>query len=86
MKTILLPLLAAVTTAVAAPEFERQQGKDKSKPMDSYEDSKETRKTSAGTYWTEDTRPMPIPVPESKSPLVILTIAGVALLSRRARK
>lgn len=91
MKTILLPLIVAGAAAVAvvAPEFENQRGKEKSKPKDSYEkskdSSKETRKTSAGTYWTEDTRPNPnpIPVPEPGSPLVLLTLAGAALLMTR---
>lgn len=84
MKTILLPLIVAGAAAVAvvAPEFENQRGKDKSKPKDSYEKSKETRKTSAGTYWTEDTK-QPISVPEPDSPLVLLTLAGVALLMTR---
>lgn len=88
MKTILLPLLTAgaVAVAVVAPELERQ--KDKSKPKDSYEKSKdfskETRKTSSGTYWSEDTRP--VPAPEPSSPLVLLTLAGAALLSRRGWK
>jgi hypothetical protein len=87
MKTILLPLIVAGAAAVAvvAPEFENQRGKEKSKPKDSYEkskdSSKETRKTSAGTYWTEDTRP--VPVPEPGSPLVLLTLAGAALLMTR---
>lgn len=89
MKTILLPLIVAGAAAVAvvAPEFENQRGKDKdkSKSKDSYEQSKdsskETRKTSAGTYWTEDTRP--VPVPEPGSPLVLLTLAGAALLMTR---
>lgn len=91
MKTILLPLIVAGAAAVAVvvPELENQRGKgkDKSKPKDSYEDSKdsskETRKTSAETYWTEDTNPIPVTVPEPSSPLVLLTLAGAALLMTR---
>jgi hypothetical protein len=91
MKTIILSIVAAGAAAVAvvAPDFERQKGKgnskDKSKEsyMDSSkESSKETRKTTAGTYWSEDTRPMP--VPEPSSPVVILALAGAAVLMRRS--
>lgn len=67
MKAILLPLIFAGVTVNTEP-------RDK---------SKESRKTSAGTYWTEDTVPPPISVPEPKSPLVVLTIAGVAILMTR---
>jgi hypothetical protein len=87
MKTIILSIIAAGAAAVAvvAPELERQRGKDKSKGKSKEsreESSKETRKTTAGTYWSEDTRPMP--VPEPSSPAVILALAGAAVLMRRS--
>lgn len=87
MKTIILSIIAAGAAAVAvvAPDFERQRDKDKSKdkPKESREESsRETRKTTAGTYWSEDTRPMP--VPEPNSPIVILALAGAAILMRRS--
>jgi len=86
MKTIILSIIAAGATAVViAPEFDRQRGKDKSKDKSKEsreESSKETRKTTAGTYWSEDTRPMP--VPEPSSPIVILALAGAAVLMRRS--
>lgn len=87
MKTIILSIIAAGAAAVAivAPDFERQKGKGNSKDKSKEsreESSKETRKTTAGTYWSEDTRPMP--VPEPSSPIVILALAGAAVLMRRS--
>ena len=87
MKTIILSIIAAGAAAVAivAPDFERQKGKGNSKDKSKEsreESSKETRKTTAGTYWSEDTRPMP--VPEPSSPIVILVLAGAAVLMRRS--
>ena len=71
MKTILLPLIVAgaATVAIVAPKFDNQR-------------DKETRKTPAGTYWTEDTKP-PISVFEPSSPVVVLTLAGAAILMTR---
>ena len=87
MKTIILSIVAAGAAAVAvvAPDFERQKGKGNSKDKSKEsreESSKETRKTTAGTYWSEDTRPQC--VPEPSSPIVILALAGAAVLMRRS--
>ena len=62
-------ILLPLIVAVVAPGFDNQR-------------DKETRKTPAGTYWTEDTKP-PISVPKPSSPVVVLTLAGVALLMTR---
>lgn len=81
MKAIILSIIAAGAAAVViAPEFDRQRGKDKDKPKES---SKETKKeTSAGTRWSEDTRPQC--VPEPTAPIIILALAGAAVLMRRS--
>jgi hypothetical protein len=84
MKTILISLFTAGATAVAVigPEFDFQnkgRGKDKDKSESTSRDH--SRDTSAGTRWTEDTRPPSVPEPDS--PLVLLTLAGAALLMTR---
>jgi hypothetical protein len=87
MKTIILSIIAAGAAAVAvvAPELDRQKGKGNSKDKSKEsreESSKETRKTTAGTYWSEDTRPCSVPEPDS--PIVIIALAGAAVLMRRS--